>query len=97
MGRKKRISYVGRSHDPADLFHRVQIGAEATMHRKDLFVDDCSDWQAVEAIGKCLPQLDVVTALAFVVETVDTIDGSTLVVTSEDKEVFGILDLVGEQ
>jgi hypothetical protein len=32
-----------------------------------------------------------------VVEAVDTVDGGALVVTTEDEEVFGVLDLVGEE
>lgn len=51
------------------------------MHREDLLIDDGGNRQAVEAICECLPQLDVVAALAFVVEAVDTVDRSTLVVT----------------
>ena len=44
------------------------------MHREDLLIDDCSNGQAVEAVGKGLPQLDVVSALALVVETVYAVD-----------------------
>jgi len=36
------------------------------MHRENLLVNDGGDWQAVEAIGKRLPQLDVVPPLAWV-------------------------------
>jgi hypothetical protein len=67
------------------------------MHGEDLLVDDSSDGKAVEAIGKSLPQLDVVATLALVVKAIDTVDRGALVVTSEDEEVFGVLDLVGEE
>ncbi|KAI6771988.1 hypothetical protein HG530_002946 [Fusarium avenaceum] len=67
------------------------------MHGEDLLVDDSGDRKAVETIGKSLPQLDVVATLALVVKTIDTVDRSALVVTSEDEEVFGILDLVGKE
>lgn len=56
------------------------------MHAKDLFVDDGSDGQAVEAVGEGLPQLNVVAALTLVVEAIDTVDRGTLVVSSEDKK-----------
>jgi hypothetical protein len=94
-----RISrtYVSRAHDTSDLLHGVEVGAQATMHGEDLFIDDGGDGQAVEAVGKCLPQLDVVASLALVVETVDTVDGGTLVVAAQDEEVFGILDLVRQE
>lgn len=67
------------------------------MHGEDLLVDDGGNGQAVEAVGKCLPQLDVVASLALIVETVDTVDGCTLVVTAEDEEVLRVFDLVRQQ
>ena len=67
------------------------------MHGEDLLINDGRNWQAIEAIGECLPQLDVVASLALVVESVDTIDGRALVVAAQDEEVLWILDLVREQ
>ena len=67
------------------------------MHCEDFLIYDCSNRQAVEAVGKSLPQLDVVPTLAFVVEAVDTVDGSTFMVAAQDEKVFRILDLVGEE
>lgn len=67
------------------------------MHGEDLLVDDGGNGEAVEAVGECLPQLDVVAALALIIKAIDAVDGSTLVVSAEDKEVFGVLDLVRKQ
>lgn len=67
------------------------------MHGENLLVDDSSNWQAVEAVGEGLPQLDVVAALALIVETVDAVDGGALVVATEDEEVLWVLDFVGEE
>ena len=67
------------------------------MHGEDLLVNDGSDRQAVEAIRKCLPKLDVVSALAFVVKAVDAVDGRAFVVPAEDEKVLGVLDLVGKK
>lgn len=50
-----RKTYIGRTHDAADLLHGVQVGAQATMHGEDLLIDDGSDRQAIEAIGERLP------------------------------------------
>lgn len=36
------------------------------MHRKDLFINDSCDWQAVKAIRKRLPQLDVIPAFTYI-------------------------------
>lgn len=67
------------------------------MHGEDLLIDDGGNGQAVEAVGESLPQLDVVSSLALIVETVDAVDRGTLVVAAENEEVLGVLDLVGEE
>lgn len=90
-------TYVGGAHDTSDLLHGIEVGAQATVHGEDLLVNDGGNGQAVEAVGKCLPQLDVVASLALIVETVDTVDGGTLVVAAQDEEVLGVLDLVGQE
>ena len=90
-------AYVGRAHNTSDLLHRVEIGAQAAVHGEDLLINDGGDGQAVEAVGESLPKLDVVASLALVVETVDAVDGSALVVTAENEEVLGVLDLVCQQ
>ena len=65
------------------------------MHSEDLFIDDCGNGQAVEAVGESFPELNVIPSLALVIEPVNSIDGRTLMVTSENEEVLGVLDLVG--
>lgn len=90
----RKRTYICWTHDTTDLFHRVEIGAEATVHGEDLFIDNRSNRKTVEAICEGLPQLDVVSSLALVVEAVDTVDGGALVVTAEDEEVLWVFDLV---
>lgn len=67
------------------------------MHGEDLLVDDSGDRKAIEAVGERLPQLDVVSALTLVVETVDAVDRGAFMVTSQDEEILGVLDLVCEE
>lgn len=64
------------------------------MHGEDLLVDNGRDWKAVEAVGERLPQLDIVTSLALIVKSIDSINGGTFVVAAKDEEVFWVLDLV---
>jgi len=90
-------TYVGRAHDSADLLHRVQIGAQSTVHGEDLLINDGSNREAVKAVRECLPQLDVVPTLALVVEPVDAVDRGALVVAPQDEKVLRILDLVREE
>ena len=90
-------TYVRGPHDTPDLLHRVEVRAETAVHGEDLLVDDSGDGQAVEAVRKCLPQLDIVTPLTLVVEAVDAVDGRALVVAAQHEEVLRVLDLVCEQ
>lgn len=64
------------------------------MHAKNLLINDCCNWKAVEAICESLPNSDVVSTLAFIVEAIDSVDGGTLMVSSEQEEVLWVLDLV---
>ena len=66
------------------------------MHAEDLFVDDRGKRQHVESVLEFLPHLNVVSALALVVEAVDAVDRRALVVAAQKKEVFRVLDLVRE-
>lgn len=97
LAAEQESTYISGSHHTSDLLHGVQVGAQTAVHCENLFVDDSGDGKAVETVGKGLPQLDVVPALAFVVETVDAVNGCTFVVATQDEEVFGVLDLVGQQ
>ena len=90
-------TYISGPHDTADLLHRVKIGAQAAMHGENLLVDDSGDRKTIEAIGECFPQLNIISAFAFIVEAVDAVDRGAFVVTSQNEEVLGILDLVGQQ
>lgn len=94
---KRQTTYISRTHNPTDLFHRVQVGAQTAVHSEDLLIDNGGNRQAVEAIGECLPELDVVPPLAFIVEAIDSVNRGALVVSTENEEVFGILDLVREE
>ena len=67
------------------------------MHGKDLLVDDGCDRQAIEAVGECLPQLDVISSLALIVKPVYAVDRCTFMVPTENEEVLRIFDLVREK
>ena len=53
------------------------------MAAKDLLVDDGSDGQTVEAVGERLPEFDVISTFAFVVEAVDAVDRCAFVVATQ--------------
>ena len=88
---------ISRSHNSLDLFETAQLWAETTVHAKNLFINDGSNREAVKAVSKSLPQLDVVSSLALVVESVDSVDWSTLVISSKEEKVLRILNFVGQK
>ena len=90
-------THVSGTHDAPNLLHRVKVRTKTTVHSEDFLVDDGGDGQAVEAVRKCLPQLNVVSSLTLIVETVDAVDAGALVVAAKDEEVLGVLDLVREE
>ncbi len=53
------------------------------MAAEDLLFDDGGDGQTVEAVGEGLPHLDVVASLAFVVESVNSVDAGAFVIASK--------------
>lgn len=91
------IRHIRRPHDPPNLLHALQVWGKASVHGKDLLIDDGGNGEAVEAVCERLPELDVESTLALVVEAVDAVDRGALVVATQDEEVFGVLDLVRQE
>lgn len=67
------------------------------MHAENFFINNSCDWETVEAISEGFPEFDVVSSLAFFIESVDSVDAGTLMVSSQEEEIFWILDLIGEE
>lgn len=67
------------------------------MHAKNLFVDQCTNGEAIEAIRKCFPETDVVSPFAFIVESVNAVYGGAFVVAAKKEEIFGVFNFIGEQ
>jgi len=67
------------------------------VHCENLLVNNSCNGQAVEAVCECLPQLNVIPSLALIIEAINSVDGSALMVTTQNEEVLGVLDLVCEQ
>ena len=67
------------------------------MHAEDLVVDEGRDGHAVEDILELLPDANGISALAFIIESVNTIDLATFVIASQKEEVLLELGLVGKK
>lgn len=67
------------------------------MHREDLLVDNGCNRQAIEAVDDVSHNLSISHCRTFIIKTVYPVDASAFVVASQDEEVFGVFDLVGEE
>jgi len=65
------------------------------MHAKNLLIDESCNGEAIEAVSESLPKLDVIAALALIIESINTINGGAFVVSTEEEEVLRVLNLIG--
>ncbi len=79
------------------LIHTTQLRTQSPMHTDNLIINNGCARQTIEGIAKLFPNFDTVAATAFVVKSVYAVDSGTFVVSTEDEEVFGVLDFVGEE
>jgi hypothetical protein len=94
---KAGIRNVCGSHNSLDLFKRRQLWWKTSVHAQDLLINDCGNRETVEAISEGFPQFNVVASLALVVKSIDSVDWCALVVSSQQEEVFRVLDLVSQE
>jgi hypothetical protein len=64
------------------------------VHTDNFIVNDGTAGQTVECIAKLLPHLDGKSATALIIEPVNAINARALVISSQEKEILRILDLV---
>ena len=67
------------------------------MHCENLLVNNGGNGQTIEAVRECLPQLDVIAPLAFIIEAIDAVDRCAFVVPAKDEEIFWVFDFVCEK
>lgn len=97
VAQESLIGNVRGATQALDLVHLVQFGANATMTTKDLLCDDRHDGHAVKAVTKDPPDLDRIAPFTLVVESVDAINRRTFVIPTQETQVVGVSDLVGQQ
>jgi hypothetical protein len=79
---------VERVVDPLDELRALHLCPLISPHVKTTFP---------AARPTSAPQLERRARRTFIVEAVNPVDGGALVITTEDEEVLGVLDLVGEE
>ena len=91
---KTTLRNVTRTLDVFDEVDRAKLGRKASMHADDATFDNGADGKTFETIRKQLPEMNVITSFAFIVKTVDTVDGVCFVISTQNKEILGIFDFV---
>ena len=91
------IRNVSRSWDFTQLLQTLQLRRQPRVDTQDLVLDDRAEGQAVEHLVERFPDTRVVSPFAFIIEPVDTVDWRCLVIATQQKEVFGILDFETKQ
>ena len=87
---------ISGSQDFVNLLQIVEFWRQAAVNAENFVVHDGCHWETVEALDELLPKFKAVASLAFVVESVNSVDGPALVVASQQEEVLRVLDLVGK-
>jgi len=67
------------------------------MHAENLVFNERSNRQTVEDISERSPELDAVAAFALIIKAINAVDRTRLVVPSEQKKVFRVLDLKAQE
>ena len=97
VAQQSRIWHICWSHDILDLLQILELWTQASMHAKNLLINQCCNGQGVENITENFPKSDGVASLALIIESIDTIDLGTLVIASQQEKVLWVFNLVGEQ
>ena len=64
------------------------------MHTEYFVVNEGCNWHAIKYVLEFFPYTDTVSSLALVVETIDSVNLSAFVVSSEKEKVFFKLYLI---
>jgi hypothetical protein len=67
------------------------------MHANDFIINNGAAWQRIKCIAKVFPHLDRKPAATLIIKSVDSINTSAFMISSEKKKVFRIFDLISEQ
>lgn len=67
------------------------------MHAENFIINKSSNWHTVKDILEFFPEADTIPVLALVIETIDSINLTALVITAQQEEILLKFNLVGEK
>ena len=97
VAKQSAIRHVSWSQNLIDLLKVIKFGRKPSVNAEDLVVDDGSDWEAVEAMDELFPELQRISSFALIVESVNPVDGTALVVSSQQEKVLGVFNFVRKE
>ena len=75
----------------------IQIWTETAMHTQYPIINKSTKWQNIEDFLELSPQFYIISSFALVIKTVHPVNLMAFVVSSEEEEVFWVLDFVREE
>lgn len=91
------VRHILHAIDASQLIQGINLGRESTMQAEDLVLNLCGDGETLEEIREHLPdEISSVLLEALIIEAVQFIDLSVLVVAPEDGDPAPVFDLEQE-
>lgn len=91
------MRYILHAIDAPQLIQGINLGRESTMQTEDLVLYLCGDGEALEEISEHLPnEIGSVLLEALIIEAIQFVDLSVLVVAPEDGDPAPVLDFEEE-
>lgn len=91
------IWYLSGPLNLYNLLQVLQLWWKPAMHAKHLPIDQCCNWEAVEAVAEDLPEAHIEAAFTLIIEAVDTVNLGILVVSTQQKDLIRVLYFVGQE
>ena len=88
---------ISRSLNFLNLIQILQLGREAPMHTKYLFINECSHRQTVEAVGEYLPKPNIKPPFTFIIKAINPIDLCIFMVSPQEVKVVRISYFVSQK
>jgi hypothetical protein len=67
------------------------------VHTDNLIINDSTARKAIKGIAELLPHFDRKATTALIVKAVDSVDTRAFMITTQKKEIFWVLNLVGKK
>ena len=95
--KQSKIRNINRTRNLIDFWQRQKLRRESTVHAKDSLCYQGSDWHAVENVHERSPKFHAESSLTFIVETIDTINRSTFMISTKKKYTIWVQYLVSKK